>query len=61
MWRCPMFKSSIRIFNVRTSVVTYPDGTDVDGDMEWEDANEAECVSCDWKGTAGDAFDEEAA
>ena len=61
MWRCPVCKASIRIFEVQTSVVTYPDGAEVDGDLEWEDTNKAQCTSCDWEGTAGQAFDEEAA
>ena len=46
MWRCPKCKASIRIFDVRTTIVTYPDGTEVAGDVEWVDGNQAECVSC---------------
>lgn len=61
MWRCPKCKASIRIFDVRTTIVTYPDGTEVAGDVEWVDGNQAECVSCTWKGTAGEAYDETAA
>jgi len=60
MWRCPKCKAGIRIFEVHTTIVTYSDGTEVDGNMEWEDENEAECISCDWKGTAGEACDDEA-
>lgn len=58
MWRCPLCKASIRILAVRTTVIAYLDGTEIDGDMEWDDANEAECTSCDWKGTAGEASEE---
>jgi len=35
MWCCPKCKAGIRIFDVHTTVVTYVDGTEVDGDMEW--------------------------
>lgn len=59
MWRCPRCNDSIRIFNARTTIITYFDGTEVDGDMEWDDDNEAECVSCDWTGAAGEALVEE--
>jgi hypothetical protein len=61
MWRCPKCKASIRIFDVRTTVVTHFDGTEIDGDLEWDDENTAECILCDWQGTAGGAFSEEAA
>ncbi len=61
MWCCPKCKSGIRIFDVHTTIVTYADGTEVDGDMEWEDENAAECIFCDWEGTVGEAYDDEAA
>jgi hypothetical protein len=53
MWRCPKCKDKVRIFGVRTTVIVCPDGTEVDGDMEWDKGNRAECVSCGWEGTAG--------
>ena len=61
MWRCPKCHEPIRIFNVTTTVISYPDGTEVDGDVNWEDDNEAECVSCGWTGTAGGAMEEDEA
>ncbi len=61
MWRCPKCKAGVRIFDVRTVVVTHHNGPEVAGDLEWEDENRAECVCCDWEGTAGEAFNEEAA
>ena len=60
MWRCPKCKASIRISDVRTTVITYPDGAEA-GDLEWEEENQAECAACDWQGTAGEAHDAEAA
>jgi hypothetical protein len=33
-------------------------GTRIACGFEWEDENKAECVSCTWKGTAGDAYSE---
>ena len=57
MWRCPKCKSEIRIFDARTTIVVYADGTEQDDGFEWDDVSNAECVSCVWKGTAGDAFD----
>lgn len=57
MWRCPKCHLAIRIFNVTTTVISYPNGADVDGDLEWGDENQAECVSCGWAGTAGEAWD----
>jgi hypothetical protein len=58
MWRCPKCKGNVRIFGVRTSVIVYANGTEIDGDMEWDEGNEAECVSCDWEGTAGETQEE---
>ena len=55
MLRCPKCKDRVRIFGVRTTVVVYPDGTEIDGDIEWDDENEAQCVSCDWGGMVGEA------
>ena len=60
MWRCPKCNASIRIFDVRTTAITYFNGADTE-DLEWDDDNRAECVSCDWEGTAGEACDDEAA
>jgi hypothetical protein len=60
MWRCPKCKASIRIYNVRTVVVTYADGAEA-GDLEWGDQNQADCLACDWQGTAGEAYDAQAA
>jgi hypothetical protein len=54
MWRCPKCKDNVRIFGVQTIVIVYPDGTEIDGDIEWDEENQAECVSCDWEGTAGE-------
>jgi hypothetical protein len=54
MWRCPRCKGTVRIFDVRTTVIVYRNGTEIDGDMEWDDENQAECVSCGWQGTAGE-------
>lgn len=54
MWRCPKCKGNVRIFGVRTTVIVYPNGTEIDGDMEWDEENQAECVSCTWQGTAGE-------
>ena len=31
-----------------------PDGTDHDGDTEWEDSSAAMCGSCDWSGMVSD-------
>lgn len=59
MWRCPKCKAGIRIFDVRTTVVAHPNGTEVDGDLEWDDENEVACVSCTWEGTAGEAYHDE--
>ncbi len=59
MWRCPRCKSSIRIFNASTTILVYPDGTEVDDGFEWDNENEAQCTHCSWKGTAGDAFQED--
>ena len=61
MWRCPKCKANIRIFDARTTIAVHPDGTEVVGDIEWDDGNLAECVSCSWKGTAGKAYDAKAA
>jgi hypothetical protein len=58
MWRCPRCKSEIRIFDATTTILVYEDGCEQDDGFEWEDENKAECVSCPWKGTAGDAYDE---
>jgi hypothetical protein len=57
MMRCPRCKGNVRVFGARTTVIVYSNGTDVDGDIEWDEGNEAECVSCDWSGTAGEAED----
>ena len=54
MWRCPKCKDRVRIFGVRTTVIVCLDGTEIDGDIEWDEENEAECVTCDWQGTAGE-------
>jgi hypothetical protein len=59
MWRCPKCKSEIRIFEACTTIVVFEDGTETEEEgFEWDDDNRAECVSCEWKGTAGEAFDE---
>jgi len=58
MWRCPRCKANIRIFDVRTIIVAYPNGAEVDGDLQWNDENDAECLSCKWQGSAGEAWDE---
>ena len=58
MWRCPECKSCIRIFDARTTVVCYADGTEADGGFEWDDDNKAACVSCEWRGTVGEACDD---
>ena len=55
MWRCPMCKGEIRIFEASTTVLVYEDGCEQDDGFEWADDNKAECISCDWKGTAGEA------
>jgi len=52
MWRCPRCKGYVRIFEVRTTVIVYADGTEIDGDLEWDGENRAECVSCGWVGVA---------
>jgi len=44
MRRCPKCKAGIRIFDVRTTVITYPDGAEA-GDLEWGDENQAECLA----------------
>lgn len=54
MWRCPKCRGRVRIFGVRTTVIVGPDGTDIDGDVEWDEDNQAECVACEWQGTAGE-------
>ena len=54
MWCCPKCKGPVRISEVRTTVIAYPDGTEIDGGIEWDEGNEAECVSCNWTGTAGE-------
>lgn len=61
MWRCPICGANIRIFEVRTAVVVYDDAPEVDGDISWDDSNPARCVSCNWNGPAGDAYQEPAA
>jgi len=60
MWRCPKCKAGIRVFDVRTTVVTYPDGAEA-GDLEWGQENQAECLVCNWRGTAGEAYVDQAA
>lgn len=55
MWRSPKCKAAIRILDARTVVITYPGGAEA-RDLEWEDENQAECVACDWQGTAGEAY-----
>jgi hypothetical protein len=60
MWRCPKCKAGIRIFDVRTTAITYADGAEA-GDLEWGDENHAECKVCNWQGTAGEAYDAKAA
>jgi len=55
MWRCPKCKADIRIFDVKTTVLTCADGAEA-GDLEWEDENPAECSVCNWQGTAGEAY-----
>lgn len=45
---------------MRTTVITYADGADA-GDLEWGDENQAECLACDWQGTAGEAYEDWAA
>jgi len=59
MWRCPKCKSTIRIFEACTTILVYDDGTEAEDGFEWDDENEAECTDCSWKGTAGDAFQED--
>ena len=59
MWRCPKCKANIRIFGARVCVEVSPHGSDVVGDVEWEDHDKAECTSCDWTGTAAGAYAEE--
>ncbi len=59
MWRCPRCKSTIRIFEACTTILVYDNGTEVDDCFEWDDENEAECTQCSWKGTAGEAFQED--
>lgn len=58
MWRCPKCKSEIRIFAARTTILVYDDGCEQDDGFEWDDDNLAECVSCTWTGTAGEAEDD---
>ena len=60
MWRCPQCKQSIRIFDAAAIVVVHANGTEIEGDIEWEGENKAECVSCDWEGTADQAYEEAA-
>ena len=62
MWRCPKCRAAIRIFDARVTVICYSDGVEEEeGDCsyEWDDKNRAECVSCEWKGTVGETWDEE--
>jgi hypothetical protein len=59
MWRCPRCGSPIRIYDVKTTVIVYSDGTEIDGDITWEDSDEVECISCDWKGTVAATKDED--
>lgn len=59
MWRCPKCGSTIRIFNALATVLVYQDGTEVDSGFEWNNENEAECSQCSWRGTVGDAFQED--
>jgi hypothetical protein len=56
MWVCPRCKESIRVLDVRTSVVVFQDGVEVNGDVSWADENRAECTACAWTGTAGEAW-----
>ena len=59
MWRCPSCKSEIRIFEAKTTILVCEDGCEQDDGFEWSDDNKAECVECDWEGTAGEAEDDE--
>jgi hypothetical protein len=58
MWRCPECKSEIRVFHARATVIVSEDGTGREEGFQWDDDNRAECISCPWEGTAGEAFDE---
>lgn len=60
MWQCPKCNGDIRIFHATTIGIVHTDGAEP-GDLEWGDANQAECLTCDWKGTAGEAYHDEAA
>lgn len=55
MWRCPRCGANIRILEARASVIVYSDGVEQDSGFEWDDDSEAECTTCPWKGTEGEA------
>jgi hypothetical protein len=59
MWRCPVCRGNIRIFEAVASVILYEDGCEQDSGFEWDDDNEAECTSCNWRGTVASAVEEE--
>jgi len=55
-WICPNCKGQVGtlyIHDVLVSVAVYPDGAELQGDLEWRNHNRAAC-SCGWSGTAAD-------